>query len=44
MIMRDVLHGCTGDGGMHLEDSRDYCLGWKPKVEGEECVEQAEYT
>lgn len=32
--MRDAISGCTGDGGVTVEDERDYCLGWVPLVQG----------
>ena len=44
-IMTDVIKGCTGDGGLDVEDDKDYCLNWilKSNREGFVCDEQEEY-
>lgn len=44
--MRDAIESCTGDGGMDVEDERDYCLGWKPIKKGvpdPNCTRMAEF-
>jgi O-acetyl-ADP-ribose deacetylase (regulator of RNase III) len=32
-IIRDYVEFCTGNGGVAVEDTRDFCLGWKPQTE-----------
>ena len=45
-MIRDSIETCTGHGGINVEDSRDYCIGWKHlRVDGsnENCTESDEY-
>jgi len=32
-LFSDYVEFCTGDGGIGAEETRDYCLGWKPQTE-----------
>ena len=41
-MVRDTITECTGDGGMDREDSRDWCLGWRPKT-WDNCTKAVEY-
>ena len=45
-MIRDYVEECTGNGGLYVEDSRDYCEGWKQIQVGgdnDNCTEAAEY-
>ena len=42
--IRDAIEHCTGDGGIHTEDSEDYCVGWqRPWPPGKPCNTSEEY-
>jgi hypothetical protein len=30
LIIRESIEHCTGNGGVAVEDDRDYCIGWVP--------------
>ena len=40
--MRDSIAACTGDHGIVYEDTRNWCLGWRPTTDPN-CTKQAEY-
>ncbi len=45
-VIRDSVEHCTGDGGISVEDDRDYCVGWVPIVgssDDDQCTQIEEY-
>ena len=41
-LIRDAIEHCTGDGGIHTEDTEDYCVGWQRHFPGRPCTAVSE--